>query len=56
MLQITISLTICQNKPDELNLCQLGCNTNFNAIQLNDLFLFKLHGLLKYIVGGEFLL
>lgn len=41
-------------RPDELNFWQPGGKTNFKAIQPNDLFLFKLHSPLNYIVGGGF--
>lgn len=41
-------------KPDEINFWQPGGKQPFKAIETNDLFLFKLHSPLNYIVGGGF--
>jgi putative restriction endonuclease len=40
--------------PDEVNFWRPGGNTNFKAIQPGELFLFKLHAPLNFIVGGGF--
>lgn len=40
--------------PDEVNFWQPGGKTVFKTIQANELFLFKLHYPLNYIVGGGF--
>ena len=40
-------------KPDEVNFWKPG-SSNFKALQPNDMFLFKLHHPMNYIVGGGF--
>lgn len=42
------------NRPDELNFWQPGGKQTFKAVGANDLFLFKLHSPMNYIVGGGF--
>lgn len=46
----TLKSEACQ----EVNFWKPGGNTNFNAININDLFLFKLHSPNNYIVGGGY--
>jgi putative restriction endonuclease len=41
-------------RPDEVNFWRPGGNTNFKMIQSGELFLFKLHAPLNFIVGGGF--
>lgn len=43
---------LANSKPDEVNFWQPGGKQVFKAIDNNDLFLFKLHSPLNYIVGG----
>lgn len=43
-----------QEKCDEVNFWKPGGNTNFKAINVNDMFLFKLHSPNNFIVGGGF--
>jgi len=45
---------LAYNRPDELNFWQPGGKQTFKAVGPNDLFLFKLHSPLNYIVGGGF--
>lgn len=45
---------LANNKPDEVNFWQPGGKQAFKAIEVNDLFLFKLHSPLNYIAGGGF--
>lgn len=40
--------------PDEVNFWQPGGSTNFKVLHPSELFLFKLHSPLNYIVGGGF--
>ncbi len=40
--------------PNEVNFWRPGDRTRFRALEPNDLFLFKLHSPLNYIVGGGF--
>lgn len=39
---------------DEVNFWRPGGSTNFSAININDMFLFKLHAPRNYIVGGGY--
>jgi putative restriction endonuclease len=45
---------LAKNRPDEVNFWRPGGRQSFKAINPNDLFLFKLHSPLDYIVGGGF--
>lgn len=45
---------LSSSQPDELNFWQPGGKQVFKALEQNDLFLFKLHSPLNYIVGGGF--
>lgn len=45
---------LSNSKPDEVNFWQPGGKQTFKAIDTYDLFLFKLHSPLNYIVGGGF--
>jgi len=43
-----------ENRPDEVNFWQPGGKQVFRALEPNDMFLFKLHSPLDYVVGGGF--
>jgi len=45
---------LADNRPDELNFWQPGGRQRFQALQPNELFLFKLHSPLNHIAGGGF--
>jgi putative restriction endonuclease len=45
---------LAEIKPDEVNFWQPGGKQPFKVIQPNELFLFKLHSPLNFIVGGGF--
>lgn len=45
---------LASNQLDEVNFWQPGGKQRFKALEPNDLFLFKLHSPLNYIVGGGF--
>ena len=46
--------TLKQANCDEVNFWKPGGQTNFKALDEGELFLFKLHSPMNYIVGGEF--
>ena len=41
---------------DEINFWRPGGRTQFKALNVGDMFLFKLHNPLNYLVGGGFFL
>ena len=45
---------LANKRPDELNFWQPGGKQTFQAVGPNELFLFKLHSPMNYIVGGGF--
>ncbi len=45
---------LAKEQPDELNFWQPGGKQAFKALQVNELFLFKLHSPNNFIVGGGF--
>ena len=48
------SIFLAREQPDEVNFWRPGGKQTFRALEPNELFLFKLHGPLNYIVSGGF--
>lgn len=49
-------ITLKRANCEEVNFWKPGGNTSFRALNAGDMFLFKLHSPLDYIVGGGFFL